>query len=338
MLWISFLLINPSSFCAPPGERPYQCQTCERTFTLKHSLVRHQRIHLKPRGADGASAANDDASEDGDSCTQTPPSTCPPSENESECGSGAAGGKELEEEDMKEEGEKGDGAESATLEEESPAKQVESCANSEPSTAVASEDAEEKSKLSAESVTQQPSADTAPSKQATETKTTTSDDLKSTPNSNLSKDPSSSSSSSLPGESVAAAPAEGFIQGLLEIHAKPPLEHILPNGEPPLVGVDWGETLPGCLNQRHHSAICRKDATPLMMMMMMQKPARKTFFDRKTKTSFSWSALLLVLLLRDVFCYIFICIITEDGSNFYSFLWWQWFALLFLCGESIFQQ
>lgn len=139
---------------------------------------------------------------------------------------------------MKEEGEKGDGAESATLEEESPAKQVESCANSEPSTAVASEDAEEKSKLSAESVTQQPSADTAPSKQATETKTTTSDDLKSTPNSNLSKDPSSSSSSSLPGESVAAAPAEGFIQGLLEIHAKPPLEHILPNGEPPLVGVD----------------------------------------------------------------------------------------------------
>lgn len=30
-----------------PGERPYKCQTCERTFTLKHSLVRHQRIHQK---------------------------------------------------------------------------------------------------------------------------------------------------------------------------------------------------------------------------------------------------------------------------------------------------
>lgn len=31
---------------------------------------------------------------------------------------------------------------------------------------------------------------------------------------------------------------EGFIQGLLEIHAEPPLEHILPGAEPPLVGVE----------------------------------------------------------------------------------------------------
>ncbi|XP_076617024.1 ras-responsive element-binding protein 1 isoform X2 [Chaetodon auriga] len=217
------------------GERPYQCQTCERTFTLKHSLVRHQRIHLKPRGADGASAGNDDASEDGDSCAPTPTSTCPPSENESECGSGAAGVKELEEEDVKEEGEEDDGAESAPAEEE----------QAEPPAAVTSEepDAERKTELSANSTTEQPSVDTTASQQATDTETTAGDDssagdLKSTPESNPSKDPSPSSSSSPPAESAAAAPAEGFIQGLLEIHAKPPLEHILPNGEPPLVGVD----------------------------------------------------------------------------------------------------
>lgn len=193
----------------PAGERPYQCQTCERTFTLKHSLVRHQRIHLKPRGADGASAGNDDGSEDGDSCTPTPTSTCPPSENESECSSGAAGAKELEEEDVKEED---DGVDSAALEKEAAA---EPGADSEPPT-TEEPDAKGKTELS-------------DSQQATDTKT--SDD-----SSNASKDRSSSSSGSVPEES--AAPAEGFIQGLLEIHAKPPLEHILPNGEPPLVGVD----------------------------------------------------------------------------------------------------
>ncbi|CAI9539339.1 unnamed protein product [Staurois parvus] len=35
------------------GERPYKCQTCERTFTLKHSLVRHQRIHQKIKDMKG---------------------------------------------------------------------------------------------------------------------------------------------------------------------------------------------------------------------------------------------------------------------------------------------
>ncbi|XP_051796341.1 ras-responsive element-binding protein 1 isoform X2 [Acanthochromis polyacanthus] len=206
------------------GERPYRCQTCERTFTLKHSLVRHQRIHLKPRGADGSSATNDDASEDGDSCTPTPTSTCPPSENESESGSAAAGAKELEEEDVKED-----------EEEERAVNRAESGADSDPPTAVAPEDVEDKSGLDS---TPQLLVDSTPGHQATDTKTTTSadssaSDLKSTPDSNASKDPSSSSSP--PGE---AASAEGFIQGLLEIHAKPPLEHILPNGEPPLVGVD----------------------------------------------------------------------------------------------------
>ncbi|KAM7369546.1 hypothetical protein PAMP_010863 [Pampus punctatissimus] len=233
------------------GERPYQCQTCERTFTLKHSLVRHQRIHQKPRGADGTSAANDDAaSEDGDSSTPTPTSTCPPSENESECGSGTAGGKDLEE--AEEGGEEGDGDESksASLEEQSPTKLAESESDSaiepvsqtsaEPQPATYDEpDVKDKYELSA---TQAPT-DKTPSQQATDTKTTDAaggDSLTSDPpDSNVSKDSSSSSSSSSPPEEpVAAAPAEGFIQELLEIHAKPPLEHILPNGEPPLVGVD----------------------------------------------------------------------------------------------------
>lgn len=41
------------------GERPYKCQTCERTFTLKHSLVRHQRIHKKTSDSRGAEGADD---------------------------------------------------------------------------------------------------------------------------------------------------------------------------------------------------------------------------------------------------------------------------------------
>uniref|UniRef100_H3CH99 Ras-responsive element-binding protein 1 n=1 Tax=Tetraodon nigroviridis TaxID=99883 RepID=H3CH99_TETNG len=151
------------------GERPYKCQTCERTFTLKHSLVRHQRIHLKPRGGDGASAGLDDgASEDGDSCTPTPPSTCPPSENESECGSGPAGAKELEEDAREEEQRRAAGG---------------------PGTTPTSEGA----------------GGEAP------------------------KEPPPSGSDPA---------ADGFIQGLLEIHAEPPLEHILPGAEPPLVGVE----------------------------------------------------------------------------------------------------
>lgn len=76
-----------------PGERPYKCQTCERTFTLKHSLVRHQRIHQKLRGVDsdgstcGAAGGPDEEGFSGRSASEsecTPTSTNPPSENESE--------------------------------------------------------------------------------------------------------------------------------------------------------------------------------------------------------------------------------------------------------------
>uniref|UniRef100_A0A8C6NQV5 Ras-responsive element-binding protein 1 n=1 Tax=Nothobranchius furzeri TaxID=105023 RepID=A0A8C6NQV5_NOTFU len=182
------------------GERPYKCQTCERTFTLKHSLVRHQRIHLRPRGADGSSGANDDASEDGDS--PTPTSTCPPSENESECGSAAAGSKELEEdeEDLKEE-------------------EVKEPAPPPPSS------------VEAEPIAQQTSTDW-PDGAAGSKSTSTSD----TP-ADSSKDPPPSSSSPA-GGAAADGPPEGFIEGVLELYTKPPLEHILPSGEPPLVGVE----------------------------------------------------------------------------------------------------
>lgn len=184
------------------GERPYKCQTCERTFTLKHSLVRHQRIHLKPRGGDSASAGNDDvASEDGDSCTPTPPSTCPPSENESECGSGLVGAKELEEEeDVKEE--------PIDFEEE----QRETAGEATPTSAPDEANADH--------------ADAGPLDQEnadTETPGSQSDVSKELP-----------TSSSKPEETS----TEGFIQGLLDVHAKPPLEHVLPGAEPPLVGVE----------------------------------------------------------------------------------------------------
>ncbi|KAM4534442.1 ras-responsive element-binding protein 1 isoform 2-T2 [Odontesthes bonariensis] len=200
------------------GERPYQCKTCERTFTLKHSLVRHQRIHLKPRGADESSAANDDASEDGDSCTPTPTSTCPPSENESECGSAAARAKELEEEDVKEEGDGQPEESGAAAAEDGSAKASDSDPTSEEA------DIQDESELSSSDSTHQ----------ATESKTTTSTDSPAAPDS--SKDPASCSRP--PGDTAAAPPAEGIIHGLLEIHSQPPLEHTLPNGEPPLVGAD----------------------------------------------------------------------------------------------------
>ncbi|XP_024135551.1 ras-responsive element-binding protein 1 isoform X2 [Oryzias melastigma] len=186
------------------GERPYKCQTCERTFTLKHSLVRHQRIHQKLRGADGSSVANDYASEDGDSCTPTPTSTCPPSENESECGSTIVGAKELEEEDAAKEDGEGQREDPPATEADVPAEQPDS-EPEEPDSAA-------------------PSADQ--TEQATESKTSI--DAQPTPPKDLPP----------AGDAATGPSTQGFIQGLLEIHSKPPLEHIVPNGKPPLVGVD----------------------------------------------------------------------------------------------------
>lgn len=81
------------------GERPYQCQTCDRTFTLKHSLVRHQRIHQKTpddRGTDETDGARDDSAFNGDDlrCSSGSESETAPAENET---SKTESGKQAEE-------------------------------------------------------------------------------------------------------------------------------------------------------------------------------------------------------------------------------------------------
>ncbi|XP_020349946.1 ras-responsive element-binding protein 1 isoform X1 [Oncorhynchus kisutch] len=222
------------------GERPYKCQTCERTFTLKHSLVRHQRIHLKPRGSDGADAngaeapAGDSASEEGE-CTPT--STCPPSENESE-GTGVA--REGAEKEAPLPGSTSPDQSLSTTEPAQSESATEAVAELlikpasepgsepvlDPSVEQASDNvseiavelaAVESASITASNTATEPATET-PKESSTESHTPQPSDV--TPE----KDPE--------------GPSEGFIQGLLEIHTKPPREFTLPAGEAPLVGVE----------------------------------------------------------------------------------------------------
>lgn len=46
------------------GERPFQCDVCQRRFTLKHSMLRHQRKHKCGRLNGSLSKATSDVSDD----------------------------------------------------------------------------------------------------------------------------------------------------------------------------------------------------------------------------------------------------------------------------------
>ena len=35
------------------GEKPFECDICQKRFTLKHSMVRHRRKHESPHGGAG---------------------------------------------------------------------------------------------------------------------------------------------------------------------------------------------------------------------------------------------------------------------------------------------
>ena len=47
------------------GERPFQCEVCRRRFTLKHSMLRHQRKHKCSTASAQRAAANGRTGSDG---------------------------------------------------------------------------------------------------------------------------------------------------------------------------------------------------------------------------------------------------------------------------------
>ncbi|XP_010884148.2 ras-responsive element-binding protein 1 isoform X1 [Esox lucius] len=217
------------------GERPYKCQTCERTFTLKHSLVRHQRIHLKPRGSEGAEApAGDSASDEGE-CTPT--STCPPSENESEGTGGAR-------EEAAEKEARSVSTTESTRSELAPEASAEPLVHSasDPASEPVPETIPDSSVEGASGRTLETPVELATEESASEMARETDGGAATepgteTPKESSTESPASPLSAAAP-EKVPESPSEGFIQGLVEIHTKPSLEHILPASEAPLVGVE----------------------------------------------------------------------------------------------------
>lgn len=196
------------------GERPYQCPTCERTFTLKHSLVRHQRIHQKPLNevtSGGGSASSGGSTSEGEG---SQPGTNLHSDSE----------QEQESEGMERGLKVGSGQPRAQLTDDKSPKglgqvSTEECAPEVPQVDNAAENSRAEAKPRSQ-VGLAPEPDALLSEMPEEVL------------------PSKTSIQAEPEDSV-DPPSNGFIHSLLEIHtAKPSLEHILPAAELPLVGVD----------------------------------------------------------------------------------------------------
>lgn len=208
MVFLNYLIWKLIFFSVLLGERPYRCPTCERTFTLKHSLVRHQRIHQKPLGEvtnGGGSASSGGSTSEGEG---SQPGTNLHSDNEQE--------QEQEREGMER------GQPRAQLTDDESHKGLKQTSTEECPPGVPQEDsAAESSRAEANP---RPQVGLGPEPDACL--------LSEMPEEVL---PSKTSLQADPVD----PPSNGFTHSLLEIHtAKPSLEHALPAAEPPLVGVD----------------------------------------------------------------------------------------------------
>ncbi|XP_036438530.1 ras-responsive element-binding protein 1 [Colossoma macropomum] len=183
------------------GERPYKCQTCERTFTLKHSLVRHQRIHQKPRGTDEEGSMGGVTGRAGDEEGFSGPSA-----SEGECTPTSTNPPSENESEGMENIKEGPCSQENDVESAPAAK--------EPEVLKKGREREDAS-VTKKAEPEPPAENLQPKEPPTEEQPTKS-----------------------PTTITALEQPEGFLQGLLEIHSKPNIEHIISTSEPPILGVE----------------------------------------------------------------------------------------------------
>lgn len=53
----TFIDSTNTRYLFSPGERPFECDICQKRFTLKHSMMRHRRKHTAAELAAGQGAA-----------------------------------------------------------------------------------------------------------------------------------------------------------------------------------------------------------------------------------------------------------------------------------------